>query len=84
MPVQHGMGAPALDYYICWYGCFFAIETKSNPKAKLTPRQEATRYMIDCAGGQTFVVFDDASLGKAVANMRSRVQQLTGFLPKCR
>ena len=58
MPVQNGMGAPALDFYCCINGRFVAIETKA-PGKKLTARQEATRDQIYAAGGIVFVV-DDA------------------------
>lgn len=55
MPVQNGMGAPALDYYGCHRGWFFAVETKVEGK-NLTPRQEATKAAIEAAGGIVFVV----------------------------
>lgn len=58
MPVQRGMGAPALDFYCCIRGRFVAIETKA-PGKKLTPRQEMTRQEIHGAGGLVFAV-DDA------------------------
>ena len=55
MPVQMGMGSPGLDYYCCWYGAFFAIETKA-PGKKLTARQEITKEKIEAAGGMVFVI----------------------------
>ena len=55
MPVQNGMGAPALDFYLCIEGGFVAIETKA-PGKKLTPRQEATRDNITAAGGTVYVI----------------------------
>jgi hypothetical protein len=69
MPVQNGMGAPALDFYCCLRGVFFAIETKA-PGKKLTPRQETTAEQIRSAYGQVFVVSTqeeiDLMIGKLV------------------
>ena len=61
MPVQMGMGAPALDYLLCAYGCFISVETKVKGK-KMTPRQEQTAKLIDEAGGFVFVVDGDETL----------------------
>lgn len=58
MPVQNGMGAPALDYFGCFIGNFFAIETK-KPGGKPTPRQLQTIKEIENAGGLVFVVDGD-------------------------
>lgn len=58
MPVQNGMGAPALDFYICAGGGFFAVETKV-PGKNLTPRQRVTAEQIVLAGGVVFVVRDE-------------------------
>lgn len=55
MPVQNGMGAPALDFFLCLNGRFVAIETKA-PGKKITPRQEDTRDKIIAAHGLVFVV----------------------------
>lgn len=69
MPVQNGMGAPALDYYICLRGRFFAVETKRSAKHDLTDRQKETRDRIQTAGGTVFRVYDDASVREAIFNM---------------
>jgi hypothetical protein len=63
MPVQMGMGAPALDYFLCVACDFVAVETKI-PGKKLTPRQEQTALAIKTAGGKVFVVYDDNSLAE--------------------
>ena len=55
MPVQNGMGAPALDFYLCVHGHFVAIETKA-PGKKMTARQEVTSDQILKAWGRVFVV----------------------------
>ena len=55
MPVQMGMGAPALDVYGCYRGCFIAFETKAHERG-ITPRQQETSRQIDTAGGLVFVV----------------------------
>lgn len=65
MPVQNGMGAPALDYYLCVRGQFVAIETKREG-GKLTPRQRLTKAAIEAAGGTVLVVSDEESLAAAV------------------
>ncbi len=65
MPVQNGMGAPGLDYYLCCAGCFVSIETKAKGKA-LTARQQITKKAIEDAGGKVFVVDDAYSLTVAV------------------
>ena len=61
MPVQNGMGAPALDFYCCVSGFFVAIETKA-PGKKLTPRQELTAKAIRGAGGFVFVIDSDTAI----------------------
>lgn len=66
MPVQNGMGAPALDYYCCVYGHFVAVETKA-PGKTLTPRQCITKAAIEESGGQVFVVDGETSLHAMVA-----------------
>lgn len=70
MPVQNGMGAPGLDYFLCVNGYFVSIETKAKG-GKLTPRQELTKEAIEKAGGKVFVVDDDASLTVAVNYIRA-------------
>lgn len=66
MPVQRGLGAPALDYLLCVNGRFVAIETKAKGKT-LSPRQEQTRQRLQVAGAWVFVVDDDSSLNTAMA-----------------
>jgi hypothetical protein len=70
MPVQNGMGAPGLDFYLCAGGWFIAIETKA-PGKKLTPRQETTKAMIEAANGLVFVVDDQESLDYAMSRIHS-------------
>ena len=65
MPVQTGMGIPALDYLNCIRGRFVAIETKA-PGKKLTPLQEGTKAAIEAAGGIVLVVWDEGSLAIAL------------------
>ena len=64
MPVQMGMGAPALDFLLCVKGHFFAIETKVLGK-HLTPRQKITKAEMMKAGATVSVVDDDQSLAVA-------------------
>lgn len=62
MPVQTGYGAPGLDYFLCVNGHFVTCETKAKGK-KPTPRQLTTMEAVRAAGGLTFVVDNDESLG---------------------
>jgi len=61
MPVQRGFGGAGLDYFCCYLGRFFAVETKA-PKKKLRPRQVVTAKVIAAARGTVFVVRDHADL----------------------
>ena len=61
MPVQNGMGAPALDFHCICNGVGFCIETKA-PGKKPTARQAATILKISAAGGKCFVIDGDESL----------------------
>jgi hypothetical protein len=65
MPVQNGMGAPGLDFYLCAGGWFIAIETKVKGK-KPTPRQDQTIANIEAAHGLVFVVDDKESCDRAM------------------
>lgn len=69
MPVQMGMGIPALDYLLCVNGRFVAIETKTKGK-KLTTRQLLTKETIEKAGGKVFIVDDKESLDAAMRVIR--------------
>jgi hypothetical protein len=70
MPVQNGMGAPGLDFYLCAGGWFIAIETK-KPGGKLTPRQEQTKADIEAADGLVFVVDGPESLDYALQRIHA-------------
>jgi len=61
MPVMNGMGAPTLDFVCCYKGRYFVIEAKA-PGKRPTAVQIDTMTKILEAGGQTFVVDDEASL----------------------
>jgi hypothetical protein len=60
MPVQNGMGAPALDFmHVQIHGApVFAIETKA-PGKTLTVRQARTVAQIRAAGGTVFIIDGD-------------------------
>ena len=60
MPVQTGYGATTLDFLVCVYGFFVAIETKAG-KGKITERQHRTIDEIKAAGGFAIVVREDTS-----------------------
>jgi len=55
MPVPGGFGKSGLDFTICFFGFFLAIETK-KPKGTPTPRQEERIREIAAAGGFTLVI----------------------------
>jgi len=55
MPVPYGYGKSSLDYLICHYGIFIAIETKA-PGEVPTARQKSTIREITGAGGEAFVI----------------------------
>ena len=83
-PVQNGMGAPALDYYGCFVGTFFAVETKA-PGGRPTPRQEHTMRTIYKAGGLVFVVSNDTDIDYLVRCLEDQREYLflnaTGLHP---
>ena len=61
MPVQNGMGAPALDFYCCVNGYFLAIETKAEGK-KPSDRQIATaESILQHRGGVLIIVGMDGA-----------------------
>ena len=61
MPVQNGMGTPALDFHCCVNGKYLAIETK-RPGSVPTARQRNIISGIEKAGGYVMVVSDAARL----------------------
>jgi hypothetical protein len=63
MPVQNGLGTPTLDFHCCFFGRYFAIETKA-PGNKPTPRQERTLVKITRGPsyGKTFVIDGEEGL----------------------
>ena len=67
-----GFGKSGLDYTICFYGKFIAIETK-KPGGKPTPRQELRIKEIQAAGGITFVV---TSVEQAQTELREALAKL--------
>lgn len=57
-PVPAGFGTPTLDCFGCYYGMFFAVETKA-PGKKPTPRQNLVIEQMREAGGAVFVIDGD-------------------------
>lgn len=53
MPVPNGMGAPFLDFVICYKGQFVAAETKATLATRPTPRQCLILQMVGDARGCT-------------------------------
>ncbi len=60
MPVQAGLGAPALDFHVNHRGFYAGIETKA-PGKRPTPRQIATATEIIKAGGVVFFIDGDTT-----------------------
>lgn len=57
-PVQNGMGNPTLDCIGCYYGVYFAVETKAPGKTP-TPRQQLTIKQMLASGAAVFVIDGD-------------------------
>ena len=74
MPVQNGMGAPALDFYWCIHGLFVAFETKV-PGKNATDRQKITMAEIHAAGGLAFVIHDATDFEKAIAEIEAKADR---------
>lgn len=72
MPVQNGFGAATLDFLGAYRGLSFAVETKKDAKSRLTPRQEATKAVMEAAGVQVFVVYDETTAQEMMINLTSR------------
>lgn len=78
MPVQNGMGAPALDYHVCHRGIYAAIETKALGKP-LTVRQVRTMKEVKAAGGALFVI--DDTKGDDIAQLQGWLMHpIPGFI----
>lgn len=58
-PVPSGFGASSLDCIVCYNGYFIGIETKA-PGRRPTPRQELCIKQMKSAGGQVFVIDNEA------------------------
>ncbi len=65
MPVSNGLGAPALDFIVCYRGLFLSIEAKAwEGKKKMTSRQLHTSNEIVKADGTVFRVDDTVTLNQ--------------------
>jgi hypothetical protein len=60
MPVQNGLGKPALDFHVCHRGRYGGVEAKA-PGKKPTPRQLETAKDIEAAGGVVFFIDGDTT-----------------------
>jgi hypothetical protein len=67
MPVPGGFGKSGLDFTICFFGHFLAIETKA-PGKEPTPRQEQRIREITKAGGTAIVI---SSVEQAQGELRA-------------
>ncbi len=65
MPVSNGLGAPSLDFIVCYRGLFLSIEAKAwEGKKKMTSRQLHTSREIGKAGGSVFLVNGSETLNQ--------------------
>lgn len=76
MPVQQGLGAPALDFFVCYKGMFLAIEAKALGKV-MTPRQELTAGAIRKAEGSTLLIDGSEESIEALESWITMVDLLT-------
>lgn len=74
MPVPGGFGKSGLDFTVCFFGKFVAIETK-KPKGEPTPRQEQRIREITAAGGIAIVI---SSVEQAQGELRALLAGLEG------
>ena len=78
MPVQNGMGEPALDFHVCHKGIYAAIETKARDK-KPTVRQVRTMKQVAASGGALFLI--DSDDGKDFAQLQGwLLHPIAGFV----
>lgn len=54
-PVPCGFGKSGVDYDVCYYGVYVAIEAKKKGVKKATPREQAYIDQVIAAGGIGFV-----------------------------
>jgi hypothetical protein len=73
MPVPGGFGKSGLDFTICFFGRFIAIETKKEG-GKPTPRQEERIREIEKAGGLAWVI---TSVAEAEGKLRAALALLS-------
>jgi hypothetical protein len=72
MPVPGGFGKSGLDFTICFFGRFLAIEAK-RPGKKPTPLQELRMREITAAGGTAVAI---ASVEEARTELRALLASL--------
>lgn len=55
MPVPMGMGAASIDFFVCYKGKFYGIETKREELNNATARQQIVMHEVAEAGGGVWV-----------------------------
>jgi hypothetical protein len=76
MPVPGGYGKSGLDFTVCFFGHFLAIETKADGKVP-TGRQQLTMDEINKAGGTAICI---AGVHEAKTKLRALLALLAGNL----
>lgn len=79
MPVQRGMGAPALDYILCVNGRFVTIETKRDEKHDMTPQQRIVALETKNARGYVFLVSGIGSCAVMEAALEHLITDPNGY-----
>lgn len=69
MPVPMGYGAASIDFFVCWRGQFYGIETKKPGIKDPTIRQTVVLTEIALAGGGVWV---ENSIGLEITRERLR------------
>lgn len=78
MPVQMGIGERALDFFICHFGYFIAVEAKA-PGKDLTAVQRLCQKRIIAAGGTVLRVSNEvelAALDRILTQIAARYQHI--------
>ena len=82
MPVQQGMGGPALDFIVCYRGRYIEFETK-KPGGKPTPRQHFVGDQVQSAQGISFYCdsFESFKLNAVMAGLVPEGHPQCGTFP---
>jgi hypothetical protein len=80
MPVPSGFGKAGLDFHCCFWGYYFAVETKAPGKGP-TPRQALTIKAIMRSRGSVFVIDSDKGVEQLRLWLLEKAKEAGGFVP---